>query len=76
MNWRMYESTACSCDYSEWSDMLAAHSALGLSSLPSRRRVSQNGGAPDSPDEMDSTTRYIRCGRDLAMLVSSDTIYT
>eukprot|EP00903_Cladosiphon_okamuranus_P011260 g10618.t1 len=36
----------------------------------------QNGGAPDSPEEMDSQKRYIRSARDLARLVATDTIYT
>ena len=36
----------------------------------------QNGGTPDSREEEDSAKRYIRCGRDLARLVHSDTIYT
>ncbi|CAM9112449.1 unnamed protein product, partial [Laminaria digitata] len=36
----------------------------------------QNGGTPDSMEAEDSAKRYIRCGRDLARLVHSDTIYT
>eukprot|EP00752_Nemacystus_decipiens_P010080 g8982.t1 len=36
----------------------------------------QNGGAPESPEEMDSEKRYVRNARDLARLVATDTIYT
>ncbi|CAN0012995.1 unnamed protein product [Ectocarpus sp. 4 AP-2014] len=36
----------------------------------------QNGGAADSPEEMDGEKRYVRNGRDLSRLVHSDTIYS
>ena len=39
-------------------------------------KQTQNGGAPDSAEELDSEKRYIRNSRDLARLVATDTIYT
>ncbi|CAM9469228.1 unnamed protein product [Sphacelaria rigidula] len=36
----------------------------------------QNGGAPDGPEEVDGTERYIRTARDLSRLVFTDTIVT
>ncbi|CAN0357337.1 unnamed protein product, partial [Scytosiphon promiscuus] len=36
----------------------------------------QNGGTPDSPEEVDPVKRYIRNARDLSRLVFTDTIYT
>ncbi|CAM9167488.1 unnamed protein product, partial [Laminaria digitata] len=36
----------------------------------------QNGGRPDSPEDEDPETRYIRNARDLARLVHTDTVYT
>ena len=36
----------------------------------------QNGGKPDSPEEVDPVKRYIRSARDLATTSATDTINT
>ena len=41
-----------------------------------RLQYLQNGGKPDSPEEVDPVKRYIRNSRDLATTSATDTINT